>query len=90
MQMEYELVHDEDNEQTPYPIADMEVGDWAVILWAKSRSCAFNAALFGCAVIKLHEDQNYVFTDKGQRDITCTNYLVRDFKHGECLKIRRA
>ena len=91
MQMEYELVHTEPSEPQQYPMTDMKVGDWAVIVGEKSRSStAFNAALFGCVVMKLHEDQNYVFTDTGQCYVTGTNYTVRNFKHGECLKIRRA
>ena len=90
MRMKCEMVNDEPYDQTPYPITDMKVGDWAVIELQKTKKLAFDPAMFGCAVTKLQENRNCVFTNTGQRDMTCFNYLVRNFKHGECLKIRRA
>jgi len=90
MEMEYELVQDEASEPKPYPITDMQVGDWAVIVGAKSSQCDFETILFGCAVMRLSACLYCVFDDMGQRKIDGTNYLVRNFKHGEYLKIRRA
>ena len=90
MQMKYELVHDEANKPKQYPMTDMKVGAWAVIVKAKNEQHVFDALLFGCAVARLRENIYRVFTNTGQFDIDVTNYTVRDFRIGECLKIRRA
>ena len=92
MEMRAELKCDDPPAVPSYPMSEMLVGSWAVIV---ASGPGFDVDLIGMLVTRLFSTESLndnmfrVFTPDRRRQIPGDDYRVRDFKDGEYVVLRK-